>query len=131
MSVRKWLEDERYRKRWERHLVEVIMSSPEVPPAFKDENLIREFIEYLKPEVPRIASENPFTASKLLTISDDEYLREAKKNAFLVFLHTKGLVSRYKLTRSRNKSMTVKSLTSWLRVFKKTQNKEQKTNQYI
>ena len=135
MSIRKWINDKRYKEKWRRHMIDVIMGSPDVPNVFKDPKLINKFIDdFLNREVPRISSENPFTLSKLLSISDDEYMKEAKKHAFLTYLYMNGLVSRYALTKSRHKRvMTTKSLTSWLRLFKRknTKNKTQKTNQYI
>ncbi len=140
MSIRKFIEDKNYRERVRREYEYVILTSPDIPPAYKSPKYIREFFdEFLTNAIPRLAVIDPFSTAKLTVISDYEDIKKAKKNAYLTYLVATGKLSKYGITKSPyTRAMKVKSFQTWFKkianvlneIKNKNQNKQKENETY-
>jgi predicted AlkP superfamily phosphohydrolase/phosphomutase len=130
MSIRKFREDERYRKRWREHYRSLLI--PAVPREYH--NYVDEYLNFLEKNIDTLAEENPFTTNRLVAVSDDVNYRESKKNAFLTWLAMRGVIPPHRLYVSKltppSMKMLAKSFIAWKNLFTNA-TKKKRNGSYI
>jgi hypothetical protein len=130
MSIRKFREDERYRKRWREHYRSLLI--PAVPREYH--NYVDEYLNFLEENIDVLAEENPITTNRLVAVSDDVNYVESKKNAFLTWLAMRGVISPRMLYVSKltppSMKMLAKSFIAWKKLFTKA-TKKKRNGSYI
>jgi len=130
MSIRKFREDERYRKRWREHYRSLLI--PAVPREYH--KYVDEYLDFLEKNIDVLAKENPITANRLVAVSDDVNYIESKKNAFLTWLAMRGVIPPRRLYVSRltppSMKMFAKSFIVWKNLFTKAA-KKRRSGSYI
>ena len=130
MSIRKFREDERYRKRWREHYRSLLI--PAVPREYH--NYVDEYLDFLEKNIDALAEENPITTNRLVAVSDDVNYIESKKNAFLTWLAMRGVIPPRRLYVSRltppSMKMLAKSFIAWKNLFTKV-TKKKRSGLYI
>ena len=130
MSIRRFRENEQYRKKWREHYRSLLI--PAVPREYH--KYIDEYLDFLEKNIDAFVEKNPFTTKRLVAISDDVNYIESKKNAFLTWLAMRGVIPPRRLYASKltppGMKMLAKSFIAWKNLFTKA-TKKKRSDSYI